>query len=304
MGIIKWSTRGRSILRAVKKYREQKFKYGNYLEVNLYPVYITARGRRKKKRKPSRECQKKLNQHNAERQLARIMAANFTNDDYKLELTYSPEYLPEDMESAKRDLKNFIARLGRARKKKGLPKMKYIYSTEIGSKNGRIHFHMVLTGGIAPKEIQKIWGKGYVDKIKPLMFDETGLQGIARYMCKQRVSADGTETDAASMKRYQCSQNCIKPEPHNNDYKYSKKKVKEIAEDSENRRMIEAKYPGYFCAECKSFWNENNGEHYISIMLYRQDADLDIRSLPRRKKNERKIQRTVDESFKSISCCN
>lgn len=223
-----------------------------------------------------------MNQVNAEKQLARIMAANFTNDDYKLELTYSPDNLPEDMERAKKDLKNFIARLGRARKKRGLPVMKYIYSIEVGSKNGRIHFHMVLTGGIAPKEIQRIWGKGYVDKIKPLMFDETGLRGIARYMCKQKVSADGTETDAAGMKRYQCSQNCIKPEPQNNDYKYSKKKVKEIAEDCENRRMIEAKYPGYFCAECKSFWNENNGEHYISIMLYRQDAELDIRNQMKR----------------------
>lgn len=213
------------------------------------------------------------------------MAANFTNDDYKLELTYSPENLPENVERAKKDLKNFLARIGRARKKQGLPKMKYIYSMEVGEKTKRIHFHLVMTGGMKPKEIQRIWGKGYVDKVKPLMFDETGLQGIARYMCKQKVAADGEGTDAADVKRYQCSLNCIKPSPQNNDYKYSKKKVRKIAEDSENRRMIEAKYPGYFCAECKSFWNEHNGEHYISIMLYRQDADLDIRKLTRSVEN-------------------
>ena len=292
-------------MKIVKKYREQKYKYGNYLEVNLYPVYYyPTHGRRKKKKKPSKEAQKRLNQINAERQLARIMAANFTNEDYKLELTYSPENLPETVERAIKDLKNFFARMSRARKKRGLPKMKYIYSPEIGEKNKRIHFHVVISGGMLPKEIQRIWGKGYVDKVKPLMFDETGLRGIAAYMCKQRVSADGTSTDAYGMKRYQCSQNCIKPQPQNNDYKYSKKKVREIAEDSENRRLIESKYPGYFCAECKSFWNEQNDENYISIMLYRQDADLDIRRTPKRSGENGKrhtqtgIQRRVRQAEK------
>lgn len=269
-------------MRLTKKYREQKYKYGDYMEVNLYPVYFFPRGKRRKKKKPSRKCQKRLNQINAERQLSRILAANFTNEDYKLELTYSPDNLPEDIERAKKDLKNFLARMSRARKKQGLSQMKYIYSLEVGERTKRIHFHMVMSGGMKPKDIQKIWGKGYVDKVKPLMFDETGLRGIARYMCKQKVSTDGTETDAAGMKRYQCSQNCIKPQPQNNDYKFSKKKVKEIADDPENMRAIEAKYPGYFCGECKSFWNENNGEHYISIMLYRQDAELDIRNQMRR----------------------
>lgn len=285
-------------MKLAKRYREQKYRYGDYLEVNLYPVYFfTRNGRRKSRKKPSRECQKRLNQLNAERQLARIMAANFTNDDYKLELTYSPDNLPEDTERAKKDLKNFLARMSRARKKQGLPPMKYIYSLEVGERTKRIHFHMVISGGMKPRDIQKIWGKGYVDKIKPLMFDETGLRGIARYMCKQRVSADGTETEAAGMKRYQCSQNCIKPQPQNNDSKYSKKKVREIAEDIENRRMIEAKYPGYFCGECKSFWNENNGEHYISMILYRQDAELDIRSSTRGSVENKK--RRYDKQNKS-----
>lgn len=277
-------------MKLVKKYRENKYRYGNYLEVNLYPVYYyPTHSRRQRKRRPSRECQKKLNQLNSERQLSRILAANFTNDDIKLELTYSQDYLPEDTERAKKDLRNFIARVNRARAKQGLCQMKYVYSMEVGEKTKRIHFHLVMSGGLKPKEIQRIWGKGYVDKVKPLMFDETGLRGIARYMCKQKVSADGQGTDAAGMKRYQCSQNCIKPEPMNNDYKYSKRQVKAIADDSENRRMIEVKYPGYFCAECRSFWNEQNGEHYISMILYRQDADLDIRNQPKRStKNENK----------------
>lgn len=272
-----------------KCYREQKYQYGDYLEVNLYPVYYHARAKKRStKRKPSRACQTRLNQINAERQLARIMAANFTNEDYSLTLTYSPENCPDDLERAKKDLRNFFDRLNRARKRAGLEPTKYIYSLEVGEKTKRVHFHLVLSGGLKIKEIQKIWGKGYVDKIKALMFDETGLRGLARYFCKQQVSSSAS---TANCKRYQCSQNCVKPEPKTNDHKYSKRKVKEIASESENRRMIEALYPGYFCAECESFWNENNGENYITIMLYKQDADLDIRtSKPKRsvKKNDNK----------------
>lgn len=275
-------------MRYRKSYREQKYVYGDYMEINIYPIYYHPRARKRStKRKPSRECQTKLNQINAERQLARIMAANFTNEDYKLELTYSPENYPEDISRAKKDLRNFFDRLNRARAKQGLEPTKYIYSLEVGSKNQRIHFHLVLSGELKIKDIQRIWGKGYVDKVQPLMFDETGLRGIAKYLCKQKVSTDGS-TDALGEKRYQCSMNCIKPQPTNNDYKYSKRKVKEIAADSENRRMVETLYPGYFCAECGSFWNENNGEHYITIMLYKQDADLDIRTKPKRSvKHER-----------------
>lgn len=286
-----------------KYYREQKYQYGDYLEVNLYPVYYHARAKKRStKRKPSRACQTRLNQINAERQLARIMAANFTNEDYSMTLTYSPENKPEDIDRAKKDLRNFFDRLNRARKKAGLEPTKYIYSLEVGEKTKRVHFHLVLSGGLKIKEIQKIWGKGYVDKIKALMFDETGLRGLARYFCKQQVSSSAS---TANCKRYQCSQNCIKPEPKTNDHKYSKKKVKEIASDNENRRMIEALYPGYFCAECESFWNENNGEHYISIMLYKQDADLDIRSINTKrsvKKNDKKQGNNCKAQQKNEKC--
>ena len=73
----------------------------------------------------------------------------------------------------------------------------------------------------------------------------------------------------------------------------------------ENRRMIEALYPGYFCAECESFWNENNGEHYISIMLYKQDADLDIRSINTKrsvKKNDNKQGNNCKAQQKNEKC--
>ncbi|MBO5449792.1 MAG: hypothetical protein J5994_10785 [Ruminococcus sp.] len=260
-----------------KRYREQKFSYSNYMEVNLYPVYEFPRaGRRKTVRKPSKEVQVKLNQKHAERRLARLIANNFTSDDYKLELTYSDKFYPDSLERAKRDIQNFFRRLNRVREKQGLSPTKYIYSIEAGTRGGRIHFHLILTGGLSLKEIQKIWGKGYVDAVLPLMFDETGVQGIAKYFCKQKLDENGN-IDGKYAKRYQRSRNCVEPEPKTNDYRFSKKKVREIAEDSENRRMVENYYPDFFCAECKPFWNDNNGEFYITIMLYRKDTVLDLK---------------------------
>lgn len=261
-----------------RRYREQKYYYGQYLEVNLFPVYEFPRSsRRKSRRKPSRECQIRLNQIHAERELARQIAANFTNEDYKLELTYAKDNYPKDIDRAKKDLRNFFDRLNRRRKSLGLEPTKYIYSVEVGSRTGRIHFHLILSGGLKIKDIQQVWGKGYVDRVKPLMFDETGVRGIAKYFCKQKLSEDGS-IDGLNQKRYQCSRNCVKPEPKNNDYRFSRRKVKEIAADSENRRMIESFYPDYFCAECEPFWNECNGEHYISIMLYKKTACLDLKT--------------------------
>lgn len=94
--------------------------------------------------------------------------------------------------------------------------MKYIYSIEQGSKSGRIHFHVIMTGGLTINEIASIWGKGYVDKVLPLMFDQTGCAGIAKYFCKQKISDHNKGKHA---KRYVASTNCIKPQPQNNDYR-------------------------------------------------------------------------------------
>lgn len=250
------------------KYREQKYKCGQYLEVNIFPVWEVHKKSRIRKRKPTKEVQKKLNQHNAERKLARIINANFTHNDVKMELTYSDKHLPDSMEQAKRDITNFIRRIKTARKRAGLPDVKYIYSIEQGSKKKRIHFHLIMSGGLSINEISRIWGKGYVDKVLPLMFDETGCSGIAKYFCKQQ--------DGESSKRWVSSQNLVTPIPRNNDHKFTKRKVRELVQDCECSRLFEALYPGYYYADCKPFYNDDSGLHYLYLRMYKADAVLDI----------------------------
>ena len=88
-------------------YREKKHYCGEYLEVDIFPVFEYQRGR-SKKRKPTSETQKKLNQRNAERKLIRLLNTNFTKKDIRFDLTYSDEYYPGSPEDAQREMQNFL----------------------------------------------------------------------------------------------------------------------------------------------------------------------------------------------------
>lgn len=268
------------------RYREQIYDYGNYREVKMFPVFSYPHSsHRKKKHKPTRKVQERLNQVNAERALARIIAANFTSEDVKLELTYSRDNYPDSIEQAKRDIVNFFRRVKRARIRAGLAQeMKYIYAFGQGSTGNRIHFHVIITGGLSIQQLAKIWGKGYVDKVCPLMFDYQGVTGIAKYFAQQQSKIIDEYEDEPMLvpdlkpktKRWVSSHNCIKPEPKNYDYKLTKRDVKFYAENSENLRVFEKRYPEYFCSECKPFWNDETGAYYLQVFLYKKTFRPDI----------------------------
>ena len=67
-------------------YREKKYYCGDYLEVEVYPVFAKQRGRVKKYRE-STETQKRLNKRNAERRLVRLIHTNFSDTDIRFDLT-------------------------------------------------------------------------------------------------------------------------------------------------------------------------------------------------------------------------
>ena len=75
-------------------YRERRYFCGDYLEVDIFPVFCKQRGRGRKAR-PTSEVQTRLNEHNSEQKLIRLLNANFTGADYEIHLTYSNENMPE-----------------------------------------------------------------------------------------------------------------------------------------------------------------------------------------------------------------
>ena len=243
-------------------YREKKHFCGEYLEVDIFPVFERQRGR-SKKRKPTSETMKKLNQRNAERKLIRLLNTNFTKEDIRFDLTYDSDHCPDSPEGAQREMQNFLRRVKRYRAKNGLPELKYIAVTEVGSKGGRVHHHIVMSGGISINTLAEIWGRGYTTA-KPLQFDEQGLAGIAVYLLK---------AEPVLSKRWSASRNLEQPKVSERDGRLPKYKVKEWHDSGyDNRSEIEKAYEGYSLSEVKPYYNEINGGYYLTVLMYKKPA--------------------------------
>ena len=243
-------------------YREKKHFCGEYLEVDIFPVFERQRGR-SKKRKPTSETMKKLNQRNAERKLIRLLNTNFTKEDIRFDLTYDSDHCPDSPEDAQREMQNFLRRVKRYRAKNGLPELKYIAVTEVGSKGGRVHHHIVMSGGISINTLAEIWGRGYTTA-KPLQFDEQGLAGIAVYLLK---------AEPVLSKRWSASRNLEQPKVSEPDGRLPKYKVKEWHDSVyDNRSEIEKAYEGYSLSEVKPYYNEINGGYYLTVLMYKKPA--------------------------------
>lgn len=274
-----------------RRYREKIYTCGDYKDIQLFPVFEKAKGRRKKRSKPTSEMQTRLNQRNAERNLTRLLNANFTENDISLTLTFKNEHLPKTYDEAERMAKNLLRRLKRLRGKKSLPEMKYI----IIPGAGRFHFHIPMSGGIDDKTLQDMWPYGYCNIIH-FIFDENGIEGHARYVAKQfelddidifsmfdidEETGEVTEKEGKSVtrskgkRRYTCSRNIIRPEPEEKDGRISAARVEEIATvDSASRAVFEKLYPGYCLADCKPYYNEENGGYYLEIKMYKKDSSF------------------------------
>ena len=243
-------------------YRETRYDCGDYMDVMIYPVYTKTPVRRKKA-KPTSEVQQKLNEIYAEEKLIRIANANFTPRDYKVELTYSSEYLPQSDEDADRELTNFLRRVKRYRKQHGLSELKYIAVTEKGSRSGRYHHHLIMSGDIELFDLVALWGKGIVGS-DLLIFDENGIANLVKYMMKQLKEFVG--------KKYKRSRNMIVPEAKKRDNRFSKRKIVELAKDTENRAEFEKLYEGYHLSKADAIFNDVNGGVFLRMRYYRKEA--------------------------------
>lgn len=244
-------------------YRETRYECGDYMDVMIYPVYTKSPVRRKKA-KPTSDVQQKLNEIYAEEKLIRIANANFTPRDYKVELTYSKDHLPKTDEEAERDLTNYLRRVKRYRKQHGMSELKYIAVTEKGTRSGRYHHHLIMSGDITLFDLVALWGKGIVGS-DLLVFDENGIANLVKYMMKQLREFLGK-------KKYKRSRNMIDPPPKKRDNRFSKKSVIELAKDTENRTEYDKLYDGYHLASASASFNDVNGGVFLRMRYYKKEA--------------------------------
>lgn len=103
---------------------------------------------RGKRRGKSLASQIERNMREAVRNLARLLNCNFRGGDLLLTLKYDAGRLPENKAAARRELRNFLRRIGRAYKARTGKKLRYVAVTaDRDSGTGetvRLHHHLVL----------------------------------------------------------------------------------------------------------------------------------------------------------------
>jgi hypothetical protein len=242
--------------------REKKIKYGQFMDVEIFPYTtsqqdISSRGTRSKKKKESTRKQKNLNDKNALKSFRRVANANFGKDDLHMTYTFDRKFAPKTVEGLHREARNLISRIRTRIKKKEKgekgPKLKYIIVMEWGDREGdkieNPHLHVLINRVLDRDTLEEVWEKNRRGK-KPgqrmgrvksqrLQPDENGIEGLARYISKQKKNRS---------KRWIPSLNLERPVSRTNDHKYSRRKIEKIAREMPPTSFWEKQYPGYTVA--------------------------------------------------------
>ncbi len=275
---------GKKLVYALKEIRA-----GEQFEVEIYPQFknmdeVPEEGRSIKR--DNSKAQKNLNDKNARKYVERLINANFSDDDIWMTLTYDDAHLPPngDIDAAVKNMQNFIRRVNYQRKKRGLPKCKYVYVTEYNEDAQiRWHHHLVMDGAMDMDTLEKCWGQSSRNEVRRLQKDENGFSGMANYIVKEKKRI-------RSEKRWNSSQGLMDPDikvvhskqPEKGKGSY-KKIGKYVDEMVKNQNAIEEQmkrwYPEFDFRDAEVYYNNFNGMFYIHArMRKRRSQENDERA--------------------------
>lgn len=244
--------------------RQRVWGCGDYVDADVYPVF-QAPGQRRKKCRPTREIQEKINHRDAVEKFKRIANLNFRGG-YELDLTVRE---PMELQEAVVLLRAYIRRIRRKYRKAGAD-LKYMYVQERGKLNGRAHFHMLINAGAMTRnELEDEWGLGTAN-CRRLQFDEHGISALTEYMNKAR-----RQGKRWTYRRWSCSKNLERPEPQTEDGKITVTECMELADAIERRdaeAWAAAAFPGYALVEAEAIKNLYNKGTYIRLRLARPET--------------------------------
>ncbi|MCB7317537.1 hypothetical protein [Lacrimispora sp. 210928-DFI.3.58] len=234
------------------------------LESQVYPSFAKKSDvPRTKKRRESKPSQKNLNDKNSRRYMIRLANINFGKGDIWATFGWNDSCMPGDITAARKDVKNFIARINYRQKKAGKPNIKYIYIIAFDG-HTRPHVHILMTGkGIDRDELEELWGKcdrPNTRRIKP--DDNFLLSGLATYV----------SNNPRGTKRWCASKNLTKPAPPTRSYsKFSRTKVGRMVKDyTVLGEEMEKAYPGYRFLDAEVKYNDKLALFYIYARLMKR----------------------------------
>ena len=190
--------------------RNKKTIYaGRLVCAAIYPVAtgIMPAAERAGKINATTAAMQRLNFKHSWEKLAAMLAANFSNGDDVVTLTYDDAHYPKDRKKVEADLKAFRKRAKEEWTRRGRG-FRMIWSIEQKHGEGRWHVHAVITRATANDGILllKLWGKGGV-YIKHLREErDKNHISLARYMAKE------SEDRENSRHAWHCTKNCRRPE--------------------------------------------------------------------------------------------
>lgn len=160
-----------------------------------------AHGARKPKSNPTSDAVRENNDRLAEKNLTRLLNANFYPGDLHVTLTYEEAPTKEEAEKEKQ---NFLRRMSREFKKIE-KEFRWVAVTE--HENHRIHHHIVMSY-IDMRIIHKQWKRGH---IRSSVLDATrNYSVLANYLIKE-TQKTFRQASNATKRRYSCSRNLVKP---------------------------------------------------------------------------------------------
>ena len=253
-------------------YRRRTTVSGPRIDAEVFPVFGRhQRGElRRAKHQITREAQQRANDERSRLHLIQLVEGNFTEKDVAIGLDYAGKApTPERID---KDVRNFIARVKRARKKAGLSELKYIYAIggdempAAGYSGTRPHVHMIMNGGISRDDLEEMWGKGIAncDRLQPR---DEGLGGIAVYFTRQKQD----RAPKKGVKKWRRSRNLVQPIRRSRDAKMPNSRVRRIAYDFENeaKDVMERLYPGNVLQKCTVRYSDVVAGVYIRCVMRR-----------------------------------
>lgn len=254
--------------------KKRKIISGHQLEIEYYRCYPSGRKIRQPRTKLSSAAQQELNWRNAQKNIVRLVNANFTRNDIAFTGTYTKEAEPDTYDQVKVDVNRFIRQLRQLYKKNGR-ELKYIYTIERQTRkrsHDRWHVHVILNRLGIPGErelIESLWPHGLHNNTKRLQPDETGLAKIAAYICKEQAGGKGH-------RRYNASRNLAKPQVEVVNSPLSEAGLARIAMGAKlhDREYWERQYKNYIFVSADAWYSEALSCWQISIrMRHRSGGD-------------------------------
>jgi hypothetical protein len=295
------------------KFRQKTIHCGKgcrtrFRDIDIIPGFEQGNGRRKRKSKKSKPSQERLNEKNAVKYLHRLIKTNFDSSDLHVTLTYTDENLPENEEEANKMVENFLKKVRYARRKLGLPPLKYIRANENFDGQGRPHHHIIMSGGMSRDEIEGMWsvGKGKnavkigLTTADLLQFDNAGIEGLVKYIIKQTLKDIEKESGslegqlnlseiecvitaeellgdgrAKGRKRWTQSRNLILPHESVREKAISNKEYQRLStlpqDCNDIRDFWEKRNPGYALDTFKREYNGLTGMYSFYATMHRKD---------------------------------